>query len=252
MSNKTKDVIVQTIVQIVIVILTVVFIYVASILLLFLQKYFFVKPGEVFYNSEHLIVLALGLGLIFWYTLMFSWKKVAPNIWRRENEESEKKGIDLNAIMNILRWGRIFLIFFSVIFLGSFNNYIKLSNDHIIASSWSWLPWNNERQYSYSDVTVTYSYRVQKPGLARLVKYYDFRFSDDKRVFGILQREDLIDKIQQKQKDKGFVISKPKEYYYWNSLSLPSGHLIVFMLSAFLMIRLFYSFRQRKTCPDFI
>ena len=38
MSNKTKDVIVQTIVQIVIVILTVVFIYVASILLLFFHN----------------------------------------------------------------------------------------------------------------------------------------------------------------------------------------------------------------------
>lgn len=215
-------------------------------LLFFAQKYVYIKPGEIFYNSGHLIILALGVSLLFFLTVLLNYDKLFPNLSAKQDLENERQGIDIDKMLRVIWWGRNFVIVFCLVFLGSFNSYVKLSDNYITVSSWSLLPWSNEKQYTYSDVSIGYDYGTSKYGYTTNSKSYDFQFPDNKRVYDIFQNQDLINKIQQKQKDSNFIISYPKENYRKNSSIASYARFGIQVILIFFFLWIFQSFYKKE------
>jgi hypothetical protein len=144
-----------------------------------LQKMLYQNPGESFYGSNYIIMASAGLALfVNFIILIVLVSKAKPD--KLKVELTRNISIFLAAVV----------LSFSLFSLMGINAYIKLTDDHIIASRMSFK--NNAVEYKYTDVNISYFKNIKGNG------YYVFTFPDGKNVRNISKENKLLNEISNK------------------------------------------------------
>lgn len=164
-----------------------------------LSSYMNGKDGETLYHFDLFIVMAMAFAIWIGLTAIYFEAQLFPKWWTESVKEMASQGKDVQLMRRFIGYSSM-AVLAVLLFFGStgFNNYIRVSESSISASTFSFF--NNEKTYDYSQVHI--SSKLDRNGDLRT----RFVFFDGKDIGSIENDRELVKFIidqQSNQKIKG-------------------------------------------------